>query len=865
LKTGRKERPGNLNNDSVKTKEDNSLSSDHKLGAFPGVFTPSILTILGIILFLRMGYTVGQSGLGKALVLVTLASLVSILTTASLSAIATNIHVKGGGAYYLISRTLGVQFGGAIGLVMFLAQSVSIAFYCIGFGEALMGFLPPAPYLSPQIIAVIAVVFLFFFAWLGADWATQFQYVVMGLLVLALVSFFVGGIIKWNSHLLVQNFLAPDAGLPFWAMFAIFFPAVTGFTQGLNMSGDLKDPGRAIPSGTFWAVGLSSAIYIMAAIVFAGTMSSEQLIADYGAMKKISVIPGLINAGVIAATLSSAMASFLGSPRILQSIAKDKIFNVLNPFAKGVGIADNPRRGVLFSGMIAVFTICLGQLNLIAQVVSMFFLISYGLINYATFYESRTASPSFRPRFRWFTPWMSLGGFFVCSGAILAIDMQSGIMAVCILMAVHQYLKQKKGPARWADSRRSHYLQQAKENLQSAAKELEHDRDWRPVILAFTNDSMRLKSLLEFSGWLEGRAGVTAAVRFIEGEGPKVKARRAEARQELATHMKEMKTNAYPLVVSAPGISASLPVVIQAFGLGPLKANTAVINWMDELVQGITGIGSSYYAKNLRAAYREGLNLVIFHADENRWDTVLKRGQKDQIIDVWWHKDATSRLMLLLAYLMTRKTVWAKARIRVLSPEFSEDREHHSEELQKLMADVRIDADPVIVPDDTADTVIQMSSSSSFVFLPFRIRENQVLNVQGGSLLKCLPYLPMAALVMAAQDIDLEAEPDTGHQGEFARAQDEFSEAKRKYEAALKESDRLKEKAQKLSDRLMMHPKESEDFPQILKAADQALKEEEEAFRKSAKAKAKLENATQSLEQLAEGGSRENKEETDPG
>jgi len=573
-----KEPTGDLNKALAKTEKENNLSSEYKLGMFPGVFTPSVLTILGIILFLRMGYTVGHAGLGKVLILITLASLVSILTTTSLSAIATNIHVKGGGAYYLIARTLGVQFGGAIGLVLFLAQSVSIAFYCIGFGEAVMDFLPHSSYISPQTIAVTAVVFLFFLAWMGADWATKFQYIVMGLLILALVSFFVGGMMKWNYDLVIQNFSAPDKGLPFWVLFAIFFPAVTGFTQGVNMSGDLKDPGRAIPLGTFLAVGVSTVIYYLAALIFSGVMPNSDLIADYSAMKKVSVIPGLINAGVIAATLSSAMASFLGSPRILQSLAKDKIFKVLNPFAKGVGVADNPRRGILFSGVIALVTISLGQLNLIAQVVSMFFLISYALINYATFYESRTQSPSFRPRFRLFSPWLSLAGFIICSGAILAIDIQSGIMAVCVLLAIYQYLKQRTGPARWADSRRSHYLKQAKENLNAAAREPEHDRDWRPIILAFTNDSKRLKSILEFSGWLEGGSGITCAIRMIKAEGVKKKAKRLKIFKELSAHMKEMNTSAYPLVLSVSEISKYLPVIIQSFGLGPLKANTALIN-----------------------------------------------------------------------------------------------------------------------------------------------------------------------------------------------------------------------------------------------------------------------------------------------
>jgi amino acid transporter len=224
------------------------------LGTFSGVFTPSILTILGIILFLRLGYVVGNAGLGRALLIIGLANVISILTSFSLSAIATNMKVKGGGDYYLISRTLGVEFGGAIGIVLFLAQSVSIAFYCIGFGEAVAAMLPGGGEALPQIIAALAVSFLFVFAWLGADWATRFQYVVMTILAVALFSFFAGGLAKWENATLVQNWTSPASGPGFWVLFAIFFPAVTGFTQGVSMSGDLKDAGRSLPLGTFFAV-----------------------------------------------------------------------------------------------------------------------------------------------------------------------------------------------------------------------------------------------------------------------------------------------------------------------------------------------------------------------------------------------------------------------------------------------------------------------------------------------------------------------------------------------------------------------------------------------------------------------------------
>ena len=274
-----------------------------RLGTFAGVFTPSILTILGIILFLRLGYVVGSAGLGRGLLIIALANAISILTSISLSAISTNLKVRGGGDYYLISRTLGLEFGGSIGLVLFLAQSVSIAFYCIGFAEATASFFPQLHSLAIQLIATGAVGFLFIFAWQGADWATRFQFGVMALLTAALLSFFIGGIRSWDSALLAANWATPENGVPFWILFAIFFPAVTGFTQGVSMSGDLADPGKSIPSGTFLAVGLSIVVYVSVAVLFAAAMPNSDLSSDYGSMKSISAVGFFIDAGVIAATL----------------------------------------------------------------------------------------------------------------------------------------------------------------------------------------------------------------------------------------------------------------------------------------------------------------------------------------------------------------------------------------------------------------------------------------------------------------------------------------------------------------------------------------------------------------------------------
>ncbi|MBW1788840.1 MAG: amino acid permease, partial [Deltaproteobacteria bacterium] len=519
------------------------------LGMFAGVFTPSILTILGIILFLRLGYVVGSAGLGRALILIGLANAISIITSMSLAAITTNLRVKGGGVYYLISRTLGVQFGGSIGIVLFLAQAVSIAFYCMGFAEALCGILPDPLSTHTHIISAVAVFLLFVLAWLGADWATRFQYVVMAILAAALVSFFAGALSQWDSGLLVRNWSAPASGPDFWLLFAIFFPAVTGFTQGVNMSGDLKDPGKSIPLGTFLAVGLSVIIYFAAAILFSASLPNDVLAVELEAMNRLALLGFLIHAGVISATLSSAMASFLGAPRILQSLAADMIFPFLRPFAKGFGPTGNPRRGVLLSAGIAFVTVGLGELDLIAPVVSMFFLISYGLLNYATFYEARAASPSFRPRFRWFDARLSLLGGIACLGVMLAIDWAAGVVAVSVLFAVYQYLQRAAGPARWADSRRSFHLQRIRESLIAAENEPEHPRDWRPQVLAFSDDPSRRERLLRFASWIEGGSGMTTAVRILVGEGLKMHKLKEKADSELRFEINQIGLSALPRVV----------------------------------------------------------------------------------------------------------------------------------------------------------------------------------------------------------------------------------------------------------------------------------------------------------------------------
>ncbi|MBT8364234.1 MAG: amino acid permease [Deltaproteobacteria bacterium] len=823
------------------------------LGTFAGVFTPSVLTILGIILFLRLGYVVGNAGLGPALLILLLANGISVLTSVSLSAIATNLKVKGGGDYYLISRTLGHEFGGALGIVLFLAQSVSIAFYCLGFGEAVAALISADLKILPQIIAALAVSFLFIFAWLGADWATRFQYVVMAVLFAAILSFLIGGFLRWDAGLLEQNWTSSQTDLGFWVLFAIFFPAVTGFTQGVSMSGDLKDPGKSLPAGTFAAVGLSIIVYLLSSVLFAAALPGDVLASDYAAMNKVAYFGILVTAGVIAATLSSAMASFLGAPRILQSLAADRIFPFLVFFAKGSGPTSNPRRGVLLSAGIAYATVAYGQLNLIAPVVSMFFLISYGLLNYATYYEARSQSPSFRPRFRYFHKWLSLAGALACLGTMLAVDLAAGIAAVAVLFAIFQYLKRTAGPARWADSRRSYHLQLTREHLLAAATEPEHPRDWRPQILAFSDNPPRRAQLLRFSSWIEGESGLTTAVRILEGAGVKMQKLKQEAEQEIQQDIIKNGFSAFALAVVVPKLQTGIQTIVQDYGIGPIKANTILLNWLGQSPNRILNLQDQDFVQNLREARLYDCNLVILNAKPDKWTAVTEADAKDLILDVWWWNDATSRLMLLMAYLMTRSELWSDARIRLLAADSGQSGAHTIDSLHEMLEEVRIEAEPEIIENANADSIAEYSTDSSLVFLPFRLKKNQVVDPFGSPMEDTMLLLPIVAMVMAAKDIDLDAEPEEGEAGEKAQVLDALEEAQKKEKEAVKEAEESVEAAKmarKEVDNIKSDAKDdaSEAIEKAEKIAVEAENQADELARKAAKAAAKAETAAREAE-----------------
>lgn len=732
------------------------------LGTFAGVFTPSVLTILGLILFRRLGYIVGAAGLVWSLAIIVLAHLISILTSSSLAAIATNLRVKRGGDYYLISRSLGVEIGGALGLVLFLAQAISVAFYCIGLGEAVAARLPTDGAADTTSIATGAVLFLFVFAWLGADWATRLQYVIMAALACSLISFFVGGVLGFSSHQLAANWsLGSAEPLEFWVLFALFFPAVTGFTQGVSMSGDLKDPGRSLPTGTFAAVGVSLAVYVLAAIVLAGALPVAELAADYESMHRIAWLPALVTTGLVAATLSSAMASFLGAPRILQALAADGVIPILSPFARGAGPSRNPRRGIILTLVIALCVVNLGGVNVIAPIVSMFFLISYGLLNYATALEARAASPSFRPRFRWFHHRTSLLGAVSCLALMLMINVWASALALALMFGLYQYVQRSAGPSRWADSRRDHFFHAVRSNLWAMAKEPAHPRNWRPHLLVFSDAARRRPSLVRFASWIEGGAGLTTVVRIVAGEGTRLSEGCREEEQEIAAEIAEQDLSAFALVVAAPSVETGASTIIQAYGIGPIRTNTILLNWLDAATGAQTvDVSERLFVRTLRAAVRLGVNVIVLDAKEDAARAIETRAGAERRIDVWWSDNATGRLLLLLAYMATRSEEWRGATIRLLVWVRTDSGAKMRSTLTHMLDEVRIDAEIETVPELTREKLIAYSRDATLVLLPLRLRRLHAVDLFNEPIDALLAELPMVAMAAAATDIVLDADPE---------------------------------------------------------------------------------------------------------
>jgi hypothetical protein len=305
--------------------------------------------------------------------------------------------------------------------------------------------------------------------------------------------------------------------------------------------------------------------------------------------------------------------------------------------------------------------------------------------------------------------------------------------------------------------------------------------------------------------------------------------------------------------VDAPNLQIGIHALIQAFGVGPLKANTILLNWPEQFPKGRLRRGALSYGRNLRVAFRLGCNIIVLDAKEEEWAALEAVPSESRRIDVWWWGDATSRLMLLMAYLMTRSDVWREAKIRVLATGDEDVSEETIRDLGKTLEEVRIEAEPEVVARGSQDAIAGYSAGSAIVFFPFRLQGNQLMDPFGGQLQDLLPRLPIVALGLAAEDIDLDAEPEEGRAGEIAAALDALADAENKAKGAEKEAAEAAEKAEQILGEMAEAASSGADeaaMAELEAAHKEAQEKAGKTARRAAKAAAKAEDAGRAVEAL---------------
>lgn len=459
----------------------------------------------------------------------------------------------------------------------------------------------------------------------------------------------------------------------------------------------------------------------------------------------------------------------------MQALAADGIFALLSPFAETAGPHRNPRRGVLLTGAIAGATLALGNLNAIAAVVSMCFLLSYALLNYATYVEATGASPSFRPRFRFFDGRMSLLGTLVCLAAMASIDFVAAAIALALLAAIYQYARRAALPAKWRDSWHAYRFRRVRDGLLELARRSQEARDWQPHVLVFTDDAERRPRLLRFAGWMSGGSGLITAVQLVSGDGTRASIQRrcAELTAALERELAHEDLDAFPLVIAASDLAIGAATILQAWGVGPVQANTVLLNWVEHR-RPRDEQADRAYARTLRSALLLQRHVVVLDADAPEIEQMMKLAPEARRIDVWWRDDPSSRLSLLFAYLMTRTDFWEEARIRLLVPAAAAEQERTIARVYARLDEIRIDARLEIVPHGDSRALIDLSRDSAIVFLPLRIAGARLVDPFGTAVDQLLPELPVVAMVGAAEDVALvEAEREAETPADAAAAPEE--------------------------------------------------------------------------------------------
>lgn len=714
------------------------------LGTFEGVFTPSVLTILGVIMYLRFGWVVGNVGLIGALVIVNLAMGIILLTALSMAAIATDRRVRIGGAYYMISRSLGLETGGAVGIPLYFALTLSVALYTIGFAESVA---ITFPNLSQRWVGIITAVLVAALAIKSARIAVRSQYFVMAAIALSLLSFFFGSPVEPTN--LDPAGAPPRISEGFWVVFAVFFPAVTGVEAGVNLSGDLRDPAKSIPKGTLAALGVSYVVYMILPIFFSLRADPVTLIENPLIMRQMAFSGELLLLGVWGATLSSAMGSILGAPRVLQALALDGVLpGPLRGLGKGSGEENTPRVGTVVTLGIALVAIFFGDLNVVAPILTMFFLASYLTVNLAAGLEGFLRSPSFRPAFR--VHWsFSLLGAVACLAAMFLINVVATVLAAVVILGIFFWLERRELQATWGDIRSGIWMALVRTGIFQMETSAD-TRNWRPHLLVLSGAPTRRWNLIALAAALTHNRGLIT-VSSVLPRGARDTAGRTKMEDTIHEYLDRRGVRALVRLISAADPFDGGERLVEAYGLGPLVPNTVLLGDSKEPDK------RDRYCEMISHFHAARRNVVILRDDGLLRESGEHAFGRRERIDVWWGGlQSNGGLMMILAYLLRTSSEWRGAEVHVkLVVPHAAAAESARSNLQDMVGELRVGAEAhVLVADGRPFPEVLRSSSADadLVFLGMA-EPGEDFTRYYGEMQALATGLPTTAFVLAAQDI----------------------------------------------------------------------------------------------------------------
>ena len=665
-----------------------------KFGVTP-VFLTALSTILGAVMFLRFGYAVGNVGFIGTVGIILLGHLITIPTAMAIAEIATNQKVEGGGEYYIISRSFGINIGAAIGLTLYLSQAISIAFYSIAFSEAFDGviewlndtyhiFIWDKRLISAPLVLMLSAIMLS----KGAQLGVKILYPVVAILVVSLLFLFLGdtGYMTGNGNFYffktIQN---PDS---FFIVFAIIFPAFTGMTAGVGLSGDLKDPKKAIPLGSLMATFTGMLIYLFIAYKLTISASPEDLASDQLIMGKIALWGPIIALGLAAATFSSALGSIMVAPRTLQALASDEIIpnRGINAFLSKETKKGEPFNATVITILIALFFLLVGDINMVAQIISMFFMVTYGAICSISFLQHFAADPSYRPAFksRWY---VSLLGAVLCFYMMFKMNAMYAFSALLIMVLIYvgitYFSPNKQGMVKIFQGVIYQLSRQLQVFLQKADKE--DINTWRPSLICISDDSFKRTAAFELMRWISHRYGFGTYLHYIKGYVSRETNKNAHDMLDRLIEKAEIsKSNMYLDTIISPSYTTAIAQSIQLPSVSGKESNMFMFEYSktlgpctDLIMDNMPLVSATDFDICVLASTEKGFG---YHNEIHIWIT---QGDFDN-----------ASLMILMSFVIMGHRDWQGAEIKIFAIHPKDELTNQREKLLDQIKEGRLPISP---------------------------------------------------------------------------------------------------------------------------------------------------------------------------